>query len=414
MSQLAGFMDGLNKGREQVDRDTRLQMDMEQRRSALQNDAMANARADERLGMDRDRAMRETRDSDFQHTQRQGAADRDAKVREGLANAFRTHLGERDEPQPDGTVKRVKPDPADLKVQSGLFADVIRVRMESGSMDPNELKQLYTYKQQIEKDGSMQAFRQLLAGDGSGVAAQLKGYGLDPKSVRMQASRDPKTGMTSTRLVGQGPQGPFEMDMTPVMLALGLPDVDLDKAGNERALTGARIGQAQDTGRAALMRGQADMVEANAKATAIKERGAGGDFSSKDVVNEKNRAFDDIKGGVAPNSRFGYTPERAANDPFKQKFVRGLADTMIDKSVEQGRLIAGPSARIEAEKRFDEIEELALDRLEASPDWKKIRMNPSKAFQARNEMFDIVRRERAQAKAAAKKAEGRPQAIKRD
>lgn len=252
MSYLGGFMDGLGDARQQNDRDVRLQMDMETRRAALQNDAMANARADERIGMERERAIRDARDSDLNFREKQGAAERAQKVRLGIEQAFRTHLGEREEVAPDGTKRMVKPDPSDLKVQTSLFSDVIRVKAENGAMDPEEMKQLYAYRKEVEKDGSLQAFKQLLAGDGSGVAAKLKDYGLDPRSVRLDRQRDPKTGMISSRLVGQGAQGPFEMSLTPLMMALGLPDVDIDKTDNDRALTGARIRQSDASADASL------------------------------------------------------------------------------------------------------------------------------------------------------------------
>lgn len=423
MSYLAGIMDGLGDASRQNERSTRLQMDMEQRRAALQNDALANARQDERLQMERDKAVRDARDSDFQHEQRTEKAGRDARVRSGIANAFKTHLSEREEALPDGTKRVVKPDPSDLKVQTALFSDIVRVKAENGAFEPDELKQLYGYRKELEKDGSLKAFQSLLAGDGSGVAAKLKEYGLDPNSMRLVPSKDQKTGIQTTKLVGQGKGGAFEMDMTPLMMALGLPDVDLDKQTNDRALTGARIQQAQREGEGALMRGRAAMVRAS-------DGGGGGrpEFTTKDVVNEKNRLFDDMKGGVLPNRRFGWQPKMVEDDPFRRETVGAMANKLIDDAAsgkmpdpnQPGKylppfLLDGPRARQAAESRFTEWEDRALDALASDPAWAKARQNPQKAFQMREEMFNRLRQEAARRKAeeAAQPADRR-QALQRN
>jgi len=406
MSYLDGFMGGLSDARQQRERDSRLAMDMETRRAALQDRAMEGARANERLDMERDRAIRDARNSDFDYQQKTDKAGRDQQYRQAQADIFKKYASPREEVLPDGTKKVVNPDLGDLRVQTGIFSELMQAKAQFGMVDSEELKGMHTFKRELEKDGSMKAFQQLLLGDPSGVAAKFSEYGLDPKTVKMVPFKDPKTEITTTKLVGQGKSGPFEMDMTPVMMALGLPDTDLDKGTNEKVVQSARVRTLDAQGRAALMSAQARRDRADGPGKP--------EFTSKDIVAEKNRAFDDIKGGISPSPRFGFMPDMVKDDPFKRKFVTGLTDELIDRSAQEGRLIAGPSARIYAEKKYEEIEDRALDLLEQDPSWKRFRSNPSKAFQMRNDAFGRVRDELAKAKVKAKDPEGRQQAIPRN
>jgi hypothetical protein len=265
MSQLNSFMDGLSDARRESERDTRLAMDIEGKRAALAQQMAQESRASERLQMDRDRAIRETRDSDFAYEQKQSAAAREQQYAADMKAWSQKYLAPRKEVGPDGQERTAPPRQTSFDGQFGMYAEWAHTRAKHGLMKPEELKQFREFYKEAEQDGLVGAVLKARTGDSSGLKEVLGRYGVNPQNVKMETVVDPKTRLATTKLTGVGESGqPFDFDFTPLFTAIGL-NMDPDKAANDRARVGSQIEQAQATAQSQRDRGTAALRTADSR-----------------------------------------------------------------------------------------------------------------------------------------------------
>lgn len=336
----SGLAQGLNQGAYQRERDRRYALDLDERQSREAQRMVENDRADQRMAMERDQALRVNRLNDLRIDEATRNAERDKKLREGLAQVTKDAWGEREEQTPDGQTIKVVPDQNDWRNHTKYLSGVARVYGELGLLDPKTQAELYGLRKQIDQDGTGEALRRAMTGDLTGLQAIGQKMGLDPASIRIETKQDKGMPFPTTMVTGKTLKGDnYVQPLTSLQLALGLPIQDPDAQARGAAKDAANI-------RYYDRRGEADLIEARARQTAAATRSGGPGY---------DRGLEALNDNIARTKYplpTGWSLDDKAEDGTQKTWVGRFAADLYD-----GNPMA---AQREAERRFQMLTERSL------------------------------------------------------
>ncbi len=213
----------------QRDQDRRYALAQDERLNRVSQQSVDNARADERMGMERDRSMRANRLADLQYTELEQKAQREKALRESMERNWSTVYGPKKEVAADGTEIEVRPDPKDWRNQAKYFG---MVAAEYAKVDPQAAAQLDTVRRQMEQNGLADAFRGMLVGNEDALRTVESHFNLKP-GAKIVTERVGKDGPELSFLTGTTKSGNlFKQDLTVGAMAMGL-NIDPNKGALE-------------------------------------------------------------------------------------------------------------------------------------------------------------------------------------
>lgn len=181
----------------------------------------------------------------------------------------------------------------------GYMADVFRADAKYGKVDPAKMKELISYRQQFEKDGSLEALaKYATSGNPTDLAPLADRFGADPASLNV-ATKKNQWGMPTVMLSGTTKDGqPFENDMGLAASLLGLD-------GYGKAIDTKHDNDRQDRQSQVLddyYKGRVGAMNARAKAAGAKGDGYDADLIQK-LVDKNETHYSKQSGNIGPDGK---------------------------------------------------------------------------------------------------------------